>query len=99
MPIQSVEMGKAAMKTFTEVAWTKRLKPSPKLLLLVLARRSETTNGICSVSIPDLAAELGTSLMTVYAAIRTLEEQNLVTVHRSEHAESNSYCLRLETWA
>jgi DNA-binding MarR family transcriptional regulator len=87
------------MKTFTEVAWTKVLKPSPKLLLLVLARRSESSNGVCAVSIPDLAAELGTSLMTVYAAIRTLEELNLVTVHRSDHAEPNSYCLRLETWA
>ncbi|WP_213761958.1 helix-turn-helix domain-containing protein [Caballeronia sp. dw_19] len=87
------------MKTFTEVAWTKALKPSPKLLLLILARRSEDTNGVCSVSAPDLAAELGTTLMTVYAGVATLEEKNLVTVHRSEHAAPNSYCLRLETWA
>ena len=86
------------MKTFTEAAWAIELKPSPKLLLLALARRSEETSGICAASIPELARELCTSLMTVYESIKTLEKKGLVSVRRSKNAKPNEYCLLLEVW-
>jgi DNA-binding MarR family transcriptional regulator len=98
MPVYPGEMGDQGMKTFTEVAWTKALKPSPKLLLLILARRSEQSLGVCAVSIPDLAAEMGTSKMTVFSAIETLINAGLLMVSRSKHAEPNCYCLMLEVW-
>ena len=83
------------MTTFTDLVWTKKVKPSQKLLLLALARRSESTNGVCAITAPELAAEMCVSLMTVWKSVRELEAAGLLMVERNDHAAPNVYGLRM----
>lgn len=83
------------MKTFADLVWQTKVSSTQKLLLLALARRSESTNGVCSIKAQDLAAEMGVSLATVWSNVGDLESLGLLMVERSDHAKANTYGLRL----
>lgn len=83
------------MTSNTDIAWAQVLKPSPKLLLLALVRRGEASNGMCQVSVPDLAADLNATPMTVFSSIKTLEKAGLLLVVHSRHGRPNRYIVML----
>lgn len=78
----------------THLAWKQDLKPSAKLVLLFLAGRAGD-DACCSPTIEVITKAVGVSTMTVYVALKTLEDAGLIE-REGQPAAANLYRLYLE---
>lgn len=77
----------------TSIAWKQDLKPSAKLVLLFLASCADD-KACCSPSIDAIRKAVGVSAMTIYVALNTLEEADLIE-REGQPAAPNLYRLYL----
>lgn len=73
-------------------AWSQRIAPMQKLVLMALADRRNKDTGQCNPSVARIAGDAAVSVRTARQCLRELEAMGLVTAEVREH-ETSSYTL------